>query len=123
MEKNKTFCVIEDNTPNRKLFAMLIKKSGYNVVDFENAATSLNWLNANYADLIIVDILLPDMNGSELLKEIKQMPHLKNSVVIAITGFSSSQDRDKFLAMGFDGYISKPINTATFIADLEQFLK
>ncbi|HRS01109.1 MAG TPA: response regulator [Bacteroidota bacterium] len=123
MEKNKTFCVIEDNSVNRKLFSMLIKRSGYNIVDFGNANDALQWLKDNYVDLIILDILLPDMNGSEVLSNIRQFSHLQNTKVIAITGFSSNYDKEKFLSMGFDGFLAKPINTATFVADLEQFFK
>jgi len=123
MEKNKTISIIEDNAANRKLFSMLLKKSGYNVVDFGNAADALEWLNSNDADLIILDILLPDMNGSDVLMSIKQMPHLQNAVIIAITGFSSSRDREKFLAMGFNGFLAKPIDTATFVSDLEKYLQ
>lgn len=123
MEKNKTISIIEDNAANRKLFSMLLKKSGYNVVDFGNAADALEWLNSNDADLIILDILLPDMNGSDVLMSIKQIPHLQNAVIIAITGFSSSRDREKFLAMGFNGFLAKPIDTATFVSDLEKYLQ
>jgi len=123
MKKNKTFCVIEDNSLNRKLFSMLIKRSGYDIVDFGNANDALQWLKDNYVDLIILDILLPDMNGSEVLSNIRQFSHLQNTKVIAITGFSSNYDKEKFLSMGFDGFLAKPINTATFVADLEQFFK
>ena len=122
MEKNKTFCVIEDNIPNRKLFSMLIQRGGYEVADFGNASDALQWLKENYVDLIILDILLPDMNGSDVLSNIKQFPHLQNTKVIAITGFSSNYDKEKFLSMGFDGFMAKPIYTATFVSDLEKFL-
>jgi len=122
MEKNKTFCVIEDNIPNRKLFSMLIQRGGYKVANFGNASDALQWLKENNVDLIILDILLPDMNGSEVLSNIKQFPHLQNTKVIAITGFSSNYDKEKFLSMGFDGFMAKPIYTATFVSDLEKFL-
>lgn len=120
---NKKVCVIEDNTPNRKLFAMLLKKAGYEVFDFENATTALSWLQNNSIDIALIDILLPDMNGTELLDHIKKMPNQSNIKAIAITGFSSSSDRNKFLSKGFDGYFSKPINTSTFTSEIELFLK
>lgn len=119
---SKKVCIIEDNTPNRKLFAMLLKKAGYEVFDFENATISLDWLKDNPVDIVLMDILLPDMNGSELLNYVKSMPNQNNVKVIAITGFSSVSDRDKFLNQGFDGYLSKPISTTTFVNDIEVFL-
>ncbi len=118
----KKVCIIEDNTPNRKLFAMLLKKAEYEVFDFENAALSLDWLKDNSVDIVLMDILLPDMNGSELLNHVKSMPNQQNIKIIAITGFSSISDRDKFFAQGFDGYLSKPISTTTFVNDIEVFL-
>lgn len=119
----KKVCVIEDNTPNRKLFAMLLKKAGYEVFDFENAKISLDWLKDNPVDIVLMDILLPDMNGSELLSHIKDMPNQQNIKIIAITGFTSISDRNKFISQGFDGYLSKPISTATFVNDIESFLE
>ncbi len=118
----KKVCIIEDNTPNRKLFAMLLKKSGYEVVDFENATISLDWLKDNPVDIVLMDILLPDMNGSELLNYVKNMPSQSNVKIVAITGFSSVSDKEKFIAQGFDGYLSKPISTTTFVKDIEVFL-
>lgn len=118
----KKVCVIEDNSPNRKLFAMLLKKAEYEVFDFENAALSLDWLKDNSVDIVLMDILLPDMNGSELLNYVKNLPKQQNAKIIAITGFSSISDKQKLIAQGFDGYLSKPINTTTFVKDIEAFL-
>ena len=122
MDKNKTICIIEDNSPNRKLFSMLIKKRGYNVADFGTAKDSLDWLSTNIADLILLDILLPDMNGPEVLINIRKNEHLKGAKVLAITGFTSTYDKEKFLSLGFDGFLAKPINTTTFIDEIESYL-
>ena len=122
MQKNKTICIIEDNSPNRKLFSMLIKKSGYNVADFGTAKDSLDWLSTNSVDLILLDILLPDMNGPDVLVNIRKMEHLKETKVVAITGFTSAYDKEKFLTLGFDGFLAKPINTNTFIDEIEGYL-
>ncbi len=122
METSKPICIIEDNTPNRKLFALLLKKSGYEVFDFENGRSALDWLKSNTAIGIIMDILLPDMNGTELIQYIREIPDYKQKKIIAITGFAGSNDRDKFLKAGFDGYISKPVNTSTFVPDVESIL-
>jgi len=123
MENKKTICIIEDNTPNRKLFAILLAKAGYNVVDFGDGKSSLDWLKNNNVDLIIMDILLPDMNGTELIKYVREISQHKDIIVIAITGFTSANDKDKFIHAGFNGYISKPVNTATFVAEIEAFLQ
>ncbi|MGB9702265.1 MAG: response regulator [Candidatus Kapaibacteriota bacterium] len=123
MENNKAICIIEDNTPNRKLFALLLAKAGYKVFDFGDGKTALDWFKSNTVDIIIMDILLPDMNGTELIKYVRELPAFKDAIVIAITGFTSPNDREKFIKAGFNGYISKPVNTATFVAEIEAFLQ
>ncbi len=118
----KKVCVIEDNTPNRKLFVMLLKKSGYEVFDFEGAQSALEWLKANTIEFVLMDILLPDMNGMELIQYIRQIPNLKKIKIVAITAFTSTLDQHKFAQVGFDGFVSKPVNTATFVKEIEAFL-
>ena len=73
-------CVIEDNTPIRKLFCTLLKKAGFTTIDFPDGTSSVNWLRSNnHPHAVIVDILLPDINGTEVLKVIRE---LKKRVMI-----------------------------------------
>jgi CheY-like chemotaxis protein len=115
----KLICVIEDNTPIRKLYCTLLKKSGLITVDFGNAATALEWLSTNKPDCIIVDIQLPDKSGTEILKIIRESKDGDKIPVIAATGFAQSSDQEKFLSLGFDSYLAKPINTSTFSDDIK----
>lgn len=120
---NAPICVIEDNIPIRKLFTTLLKKAEYEVVDFGNSTDSLAWLKGNNASAIIMDILLPDLNGTELIKIIREMPLHNNVPIIAATGFASTQDQDKLIELGFDYYICKPINTATFTQEIKSVIE
>ncbi len=113
-----TICVVEDNLPIRKLFCTLLKKSGYEVSDFGDGKTALEWLKNNRPILLLCDILLPDMNGGEIMKFVRELPYGKEVPIVAATGFAQLSDREKFLEMGFDGYISKPINTAIFVQEI-----
>ncbi len=118
----KKVCVIEDNTPNRKLFVMLLKKSGYEVFDFADAQSALDWLKTNEVAFVLMDILLPDMNGMELIQYVREIPKMQNKKIIAITAFTSTSDQQKFSQVGFDGFVSKPVNTSTFVKEIEAFL-
>lgn len=118
MDKTLPICIIEDSAPIRKLFSALLKKSGYQVIDFEDAFSSLEWLKENKTMGIIMDILLPDMNGTELLKKVKEVPEHKNTPVIAVTGFATANDKERFTSIGFNSYIAKPVVTATFVDDV-----
>jgi len=117
--ENYSICVIEDNIPIRKLYVTLLKKAGFVTYDFGDGGSSLNWLKTNNVNGIIMDILLPDINGNDLVKQVKSLENHKKTIVCAITGFAQDQDKEKFLNDGFSHYLSKPINTATFIDDIK----
>lgn len=122
MSANKTICVIEDNMPIRKLFSTLLRKNGFEVSDFPDAASALNWLKENNADIILMDILLPDMNGTELIILVRETARHINTPAIAVTGFASPHDKEKFIELGFNGYLAKPINTSTFVSEIENII-
>jgi len=122
MNAEKLICVIEDNTPIRKLYCTLLKRAGYETVDFEEGKPAIEWLSTNPARAIIMDILLPDMNGTDLYYQVRQIDIHAATPIIAITGFATTQDRQKFVNIGFTGYISKPINTTTFVSDVENII-
>jgi CheY-like chemotaxis protein len=122
MEDSLLVCVVEDNAPIRKLFCTMLNKSGIKTVDFGNGASALSWLKINNAKGLILDILLPDANGSELLANIRNLVNHKNTPAIAVTGFAQNHDREKYMSQGFDHYISKPVNTSTFVSEVKQFL-
>ena len=119
-EQSSSIVVIEDNTPIRKLFSTILKKSGFDVQEFGDGNTALEFLKANGTSTIIMDILLPDVNGTELIKEVRSLSEHENTPVIAVTGFAQANDREKFISIGFDAYISKPINTTAFVDEVKQ---
>lgn len=121
--ESKRICVIEDSTPIRKLFCTLLRKSGYETYDFEDGISSVEWLKVNSVDIVIMDILLPDINGTELLKSVRAIAGYEKTPIIAITGFATANDKEKYLSMGFDSYMSKPVNTATFVKDVNEILE
>jgi len=115
-------CIIEDNTPIRKLFSTILKKSGFDTIDFSDGKPALEWLENNKAEAVITDILLPDLSGTEILSIIRSKPDGNHVPMIAVTGFAKSNDREQFLNIGFDSYISKPINAATFADDVRKVI-
>ncbi|MBI5323771.1 MAG: response regulator [Ignavibacteriae bacterium] len=112
--ESNTICLIEDNKAIRKMFGILLNKAGYQIQEFEDGKSAVTWLNSNSSKCVIVDILLPDMNGTEILSVIRKLPGGESIPVIAVTGFAHPSDREKYLTMGFDDYISKPVDTQTF---------
>lgn len=115
---SKTFCVIEDNEPIRKLFTLLLRKAGHTVHDFALGETAMEWLAENETPIVLCDIMLPDTSGEDVLEFIRNLPSGNSVKVIALTAFARQGDREKFLEMGFDGYIAKPINPQSFVEDI-----
>lgn len=118
----KTVCIVEDNASIRKLYSTVFKKSGLDVVDFPDASSVINWLKSNNPDLFIIDILLPDINGVDLVATIKKISGMEKIPAIAITGFSTSKDEDKFISAGFDKYFSKPVNITSLVEEIKKIL-
>jgi DNA-binding response OmpR family regulator len=115
-------CIIEDNKSIRKLFCTLLQKSGNKTVDFGDGNSGLSWLNENTPLALIVDILLPDQSGTDILQLVREMPHGERIPIIAVTGFAHAYDRNKFLELGFDGYIPKPVNTSSFVNEVKEII-
>jgi two-component system, cell cycle response regulator DivK len=100
--------LIEDNADNRLLVTVLLEDR-YRVVEAATAEEALMLLPAIAPDLFLIDITLPGMDGIELLAELRRLPASARVPAIAFTAHAMEGDRERFLAAGFDGYLSKPI--------------
>lgn len=118
----KTIAVVEDNKDNRLLIRALLAEH-YSVVEYDSAFGSLEGFKQSVPDLIILDILLPGMDGVELLSHIRSDDRLSHLPVIALTAHAMSGDRDYYLASGFDDYVAKPIiEEELLLAAIERLL-
>ncbi|HEY9164585.1 MAG TPA: response regulator [Candidatus Kryptonia bacterium] len=106
--------VVDDNAINRQLAVYLLKKGGYNVYEAESGMQAIGFLHAQRPDVILLDIQLPEMDGIEVLKRIREDKETKEITVIALTAYTMRGDKEKFEAAGFDGYLAKPIEPKTF---------
>lgn len=113
-----TICVIEDNLSIRKLYVILLKKAGFDVREFEEGLPAIDWLSLNKPKVVICDDKLPDTNGIEIIAKIRSLAHGKKLPIIAVTGFAQDGDKERYLKAGFSGYLSKPITTTTFVAQV-----
>src|SRR3979411_1454595 len=109
-----TIAVVEDNADNRLLLQAILDGL-YAVVEYENGVDALAGLAASLPDLVLLDISLPGMDGNEILARIRASEALKQLPVIALTAHAMSGDREKYLAAGFNDYITKPIVDETIL--------
>jgi CheY-like chemotaxis protein len=100
--------IIEDNVDNRLLLGAILN-DGFSVTEHSNGPDGLAALATELPEIILLDISLPGMDGVEVLSHIRANPDFRHLPVIAFTAHAMSNDRGKYLAHGFDDYITKPI--------------
>lgn len=100
--------LVEDNADNR-LLVQAILDDEYEISEYENGADAMDGLSSGVPDLVLLDISLPGMDGTEVLQWIRSQEALRSVPVIALTAHAMSGDREKYLALGFDDYVTKPI--------------
>lgn len=115
----KTALIIEDNDNNLELIRFILQQAGYRV---RFAMTGLEGVQQALTippDFIVLDIQLPDINGLEVLKQIRANPVGQTVPIIAMTSYAMSGDKERLLSAGCTSYIEKPIDPMTVIAQIE----
>lgn len=118
----KTILLIEDNPQNQYLVTFLLEQRGYTVLQAETGSQGLKLAATANPDLILLDIQLPGMDGHAVAHALKGDPRLKVIPIVAVTSYAMVGDREKCLAAGAEGYIEKPIDPDSFVAEVERFL-
>jgi two-component system cell cycle response regulator len=115
--------LVEDNPTNLELMSYLLRAFNYPYVTASDGVEALEAARRENPDLIICDIQLPRMDGHQVVRALKAERQFQATPMIAVTALAMVGDREKVLASGFNGYIAKPIQPDTFVAQVEQFLK
>lgn len=110
----KKILIIEDNEKNLKLFSVIIKSLGYEILTAMNGEEGVKMAKENAPDLILMDIQMPVMDGITALNMLRADERTRNIPVIALTSYAMAGDKEKFLGFGFSDYISKPIEVNKF---------
>lgn len=114
--------VIEDNEQNMYLTTFILEKHGYTVYQAWNGQAGLELVAQIKPDLILLDIQLPEMDGYAVARELRQISTSAHTPILAVTSYAMAGDRERILAAGCDGYLEKPINPDTFMAEVEYYL-
>lgn len=119
----KTALIIEDNENNMELITFILEANGYTTARAENGLSGLKMVREINPDLIILDIQLPDIDGTIVLEEIRNTAINPLVPVIAMTSFAMAGDREKLMAAGCTGYIEKPIDPDRVVTQIETILE
>jgi CheY-like chemotaxis protein len=117
-----TIVLVEDIDTITKLFSIILRKANLDVRSFTTGEDACEWLANNKPALVLCDIMLPGMDGIAVLQFIRSLPFGNDIRAIAVTALAMEGDRERLIAAGFDDYIPKPINSATFVSQIRQHL-
>ena len=104
----KRIALVEDNADNRLLVGAILEDL-YEIDEYATGPDAIAGITANRPDLVLLDISLPVMDGTEVLRRLRDIPELAALPVVALTAHAMSGDRERYLDMGFDSYVTKPI--------------
>ncbi|MDT4896014.1 MAG: hypothetical protein QOH25_1091 [Acidobacteriota bacterium] len=115
--------VVEDAPDTLEMLGKTLQMRGYSVTACESAAEALAIAQSATFDIIISDIGMPEIDGYELLKRLRNLAHLKSVPSIALSGYAAEQDINAALAAGFDAHVAKPVDPADLVAEIEELLQ
>ena len=118
----KRILVVEDNDDNLYLIRYILEKNGFEAIEARNGLSGIDLAAKEKPDLIIMDIQLPDINGLETTRRIRASKTNRKIPIIALTSYAMAGDRRKALEAGCTGYIEKPINPETIMAEIKKYL-
>lgn len=105
----KPFIALVEDNPDNRLLVQAILEDEFEIEEYENGLDALRGLRERPPQLVLLDISLPEMDGTEVLRNMREDPQLDSIPAIALTAHAMAGDRERFLGMGFDHYLTKPI--------------
>jgi two-component system cell cycle response regulator len=114
--------IVEDNPNSLELMSYLLGTRGHRGLSARTGEEALRLARAESVDLVLLDLQLPDVDGYQVLRQLRAMPGFARTKIVAVTAVAMLGDRERTLAAGFDHYVSKPINPRTFVHEIERWL-
>jgi len=114
--------VVEDNPLNLKLVRDVLEFAGYHVIAANSGEESLSAAEDDSPDLVLMDLQLPGIDGTETLRKLRQGTLGRDVPVVAVSAFAMAEDRERAALAGFDGYVEKPISVRDLPNQIAAFL-
>jgi len=117
-----TVLLAEDNATNRLIVTRMLEREGLQVVAVENGRLAVEAMRRNAFDVVLMDVMMPEMDGYEAMRRIRAMDAYKNLPMIALTAKAMKGDREKCMEAGASDYITKPIDAQQLVSLLRVWL-
>ena len=118
----KKIVVVDDNTASRELIREVLDSPDYRIMEAADGREALDLILASDPDLVLLDIQLPGLDGYSVVRRLRQNPRFTRLKIVAVTAFAMQGDCEKALTAGFDGYITKPIDTYHLEEQVQELL-
>src|SRR5207302_1932457 len=122
MTEKMTILVIEDNAISRKMMRIALEAEGYAVLEAANGRVALELMTKNAPDLVLQDLLLPDVNGFDLVSNLRMIPGGEKIPILGVTGLIVRADEMRFAAAPFTDYLFKPVEPSRLLATIHSYL-
>lgn len=121
MHDKKTVLIIDDDEGNRDLLGAMLEIGGYSVLKAADGSQGLAILKLQRADVVLLDVMMPGMNGYEVCRAIKTNPELMSMPVVMVTALFDDGSRNKAFTNGADAFLTKPLGFDVLIRNVEEF--
>ena len=121
--RSEVALVVDDNDKNLKLARDVLRHAGLRTLEASTGRAAVTLAVEQLPDVILMDIRLPDMDGTMAVRELKNDARTAAIPVVALTSFAMKGDRERFIATGFDGYIEKPISVRDFPGEVRAYCR
>ncbi len=121
-DAGKLVLLVEDNEDNRIVYSTILKHFGYDVSEALNGEEGISKARSEQPDLILMDISIPVIDGWEATQVLKHDPTTRHIPIIALTAHALASDREKAMEVGCDGYLAKPCEPRSVVAEVQRFL-
>lgn len=116
----KTVLIIEDNLEIRENTAEILELAGYKVINAENGKVGLTMAERSKPDIILCDIMMPEVNGYEVIRELKNNPVTSSIPFIYVTASGEKKEVEKAMGLGANGYVRKPFDTKELLQAIDR---
>jgi len=118
----KRILVIEDDPSNLRLMLLLLKTAGHTATGVDSGTAGLEAARRERPDLVLCDGCLPDIDGFEVARQLREDAALAGLKLVAVTGLARPGETDRLIEAGFHGFIGKPFDIKTFVSEVGRFL-
>jgi CheY-like chemotaxis protein len=119
----KKILIADDKPTGRELVRTVLENSGYTVIEASDGPEALRLARESSPDLIILDLHMPEIDGFGVIQELRRDTNFAVTPVVALTASAMQGDRERAMALGFTGYITKPIRLVALRSEIERLLK